>query len=126
MEEEFIGVIKQWAGWRCPTNFMLCEGQLVSIKNHEALFSIIGTTYGGDGVNNFKLPDLRPTQTVNVYKLHNPTVFRARETGDPGTIGYVADSTVVFDRTISSPPSSDWGNNPKFIICVNGIYPSFD
>ena len=38
---------------------MFCQGQLLDILNNQTLFAIIGTTYGGNGVNNFALPDLR-------------------------------------------------------------------
>ena len=41
-------------------NFALCNGQTVPIAQHEALFSLLGTNFGGDGVHNFCLPDLRP------------------------------------------------------------------
>lgn len=125
MDEEFISVIKLWAGYRCPTNFMFCEGQSLPIRNHEALFSLIGTTYGGDGVNNFSLPDMRPKTDTSTYKLQNTTVFRSHESGDPGTIGYVADGTVTLNHK-QTTSSNEWGNSPKYIICVFGIYPSFD
>ena len=42
--------------------FLQCKGQILAIKGHEALFSLLGTSYGGDGINNFALPDLRPWQ----------------------------------------------------------------
>lgn len=123
--DDYIGVIRQWAGYRCPRNFMFCEGQTISIKNHEPLYSIIGTTYGGDGITSFKLPDLRPSTNTDVYKLNNPVVYRSHETGDPGTIGHMADSSVVFDHTVENPRIG-WSDNPKFMICVYGLYPSFD
>ncbi len=57
--DEFIGTIQMFAGNFAPQGWMFCHGQTVSISQYTALFSIIGTTYGGDGVNNFALPDLR-------------------------------------------------------------------
>lgn len=42
-----------------PKNYSFCNGQTLSIQQNTALFSLLGTTYGGDGVTNFKLPDLR-------------------------------------------------------------------
>lgn len=57
--EPFIGTIVMFAGTFAPRNWAFCEGQLLSITQHEALFCVIGTTYGGDGRTSFALPDLR-------------------------------------------------------------------
>ena len=57
--EEFIGVIKIFAGNFAPRGWAFCNGQLVSINQNQALFAILGTTYGGDGRTTFALPDLR-------------------------------------------------------------------
>jgi microcystin-dependent protein len=59
MAEPFIGEIKMFAGNFAPTGFALCNGQLLSIAQNTALFSILGTTYGGDGISNFALPNLQ-------------------------------------------------------------------
>jgi microcystin-dependent protein len=58
--EPTLGSIELWAGYRVPKCFARCEGQKMSIKDNAALFSIIGTIYGGDGVQYFTLPDYRP------------------------------------------------------------------
>jgi microcystin-dependent protein len=55
----FLGEIRLFAGNYAPAGWMLCEGQLLPIAQHDALFQILGTTYGGDGVTTFALPDLR-------------------------------------------------------------------
>lgn len=57
--EELMGTIKMFAGNFAPRGYALCNGQLLSISQNSALFSILGTTYGGDGRNTFALPDLR-------------------------------------------------------------------
>lgn len=59
MSEAFIGEIRLFAGNFAPQNWHLCDGSLLSISSNEALFSLIGTTYGGDGRTTFALPDLR-------------------------------------------------------------------
>lgn len=58
-QEGFIGELKMFAGNFAPRGWALCEGQLLSISENQALFSILGTTYGGDGRTTFALPDLR-------------------------------------------------------------------
>jgi microcystin-dependent protein len=59
MSEPFIGMIVLFAGNFAPRNWAFCDGQLLSIAQNTALFSILGTTYGGDGRTTFALPDLR-------------------------------------------------------------------
>lgn len=59
MADPFIGEIKMFAGNFPPRGYMLCDGQLISIAQNTALFALLGTTYGGNGVSNFALPDLR-------------------------------------------------------------------
>lgn len=58
-DEPFIGEVRWFAGNFAPRGWALCDGQLLPILSNEALFSILGTTYGGDGRTTFGLPDLR-------------------------------------------------------------------
>jgi len=57
--DPFLGQIIIFAGNFAPRGWAFCDGQLLSIAQNSALFSILGTTYGGDGVTTFALPDLR-------------------------------------------------------------------
>ena len=57
--EPFLGEIDLFAGNFAPRGWAMAEGQLLSISQNTALFSLLGTTYGGNGVTNFALPDLR-------------------------------------------------------------------
>lgn len=59
MSEPFIGEIRMFAGNFAPRGWQFCQGQLLSIAQNSALFSILGTTYGGNGMTTFALPDLR-------------------------------------------------------------------
>lgn len=59
MATPFIGEITLFAGNFAPRNWALCNGQIMSIAQNTALFSILGTTYGGNGQTTFALPDLR-------------------------------------------------------------------
>lgn len=59
MTAPFIGEIKMFAGTFAPRNYALCNGQILPISQNTALFSLLGTTYGGNGTSNFALPDLR-------------------------------------------------------------------
>lgn len=59
MSTPYVGEIKMFGGNFAPAGWMLCDGSLLSISENETLFTLIGTTYGGDGMETFALPDLR-------------------------------------------------------------------
>jgi microcystin-dependent protein len=60
MEDVLIGTIQQFPYGRTVLGWEPCNGQLIDVKNHEALFSIIGYQFGGNGRDKFAIPDLRP------------------------------------------------------------------
>lgn len=57
--DPYIGEIRMFAGNFAPTAWAFCDGSILQISQYDTLFALIGTTYGGDGVNTFALPDLR-------------------------------------------------------------------
>lgn len=63
-QNPFLGELLLFAGNFPPVGYAMCNGQLLSISQNAALFSILGTTYGGNGTTNFALPDLRGRITV--------------------------------------------------------------
>lgn len=70
MMEPYIGEICQYPYNFAPKGWALCHGQLMPISQNQALFSLLGTTYGGDGRTTFNLPDLRLKDTNgNVIQL---------------------------------------------------------
>lgn len=65
MSNPYLGEIRMFAGNFAPKGWALCNGQLVLITQNQALFAILGTTYGGDGMTNFGLPDFRGRVAVS-------------------------------------------------------------
>jgi microcystin-dependent protein len=61
----FIGQLQLFPFGYAPAGWAVCDGQTLPINKNQALFSLLGTTYGGDGVTNFKLPDLRGRTPVS-------------------------------------------------------------
>lgn len=57
--DEYIGTILQFGFNFPPKGWMTCHGQIMAINTNQALFALLGTTYGGNGVTTFALPDLR-------------------------------------------------------------------
>jgi microcystin-dependent protein len=65
--DEYIGSILPMAFNWSPQGWYVCHGQVLSINQYQALFALIGATYGGDGVANFKIPDLRKKNSGGNY-----------------------------------------------------------
>jgi len=66
----YIGEIRIFAGNYAPQGWHLCDGSLLSINENQALFSLIGQIYGGDGIKTFGLPDLQGRLVVGTDQLH--------------------------------------------------------
>jgi hypothetical protein len=76
--ENYIGQIQTFPYNFNPKGWAECAGQLLPIQQYTALFSLLGTTYGGDGIHNFALPDLRMRNSNG--DLINPELGSTNET----------------------------------------------
>ena len=112
---QFIGQILLVPYNFCPKDWAYCDGRTLQISNHNALFSLLGTTYGGDGRTTFALPDLRDRVPVGASQtLH---------LGDNG--GNVAVSPPLPDKP--QPTIKTQGTLAMtYIIALEGIYPPRD
>ncbi len=90
MSEPYLGEIKMFAGNFAPRGWALCDGQLLPISSYDALFSLLGTTYGGDGRSTFGLPDMRGR--IPVHAGWGPGLSD-RSLGERGGVEVVALST---------------------------------
>jgi microcystin-dependent protein len=79
--ENYLGEIKLFAGSFAPVNWASCDGSLLNIAEYEALYALLGTTYGGDGVNNFGLPDLRGKVCIGAGQLTNGQKYTLAQEG---------------------------------------------
>jgi microcystin-dependent protein len=87
----YVGEIRMFGGNFAPSGWAICGGQLLPISENEALFQLLGTTYGGDGQSTFGLPDLQGR-----VPLHQGT-------GDFGTTYTVGENGGVETVTLTSP-----------------------
>jgi microcystin-dependent protein len=128
--EPFIGQIILFGGNFAPKGWAHCNGQLLSISHHQALFSLLGTTYGGNGTTNFALPDLRgrapigmghgpglsPVQqghhggqekvqlSVSNLPAHNHNINFANSSSAKADINTTAKATINASATGTLPP----------------------
>lgn len=111
-QEPMIGEVKLFAGNFAPRGWALCQGQLLPISQNTALFSILGTMYGGDGRTTFALPDLRDRVPVGAGRNEKDEIIY------PGT----KDDGDAVSKGNELKTQSTLGMN--YIICLVGIYPS--
>jgi len=79
MSEAYIGEIRMFGGNFAIKNWAMCNGQTLAISQNTALFSILGTTYGGNGQTTFMLPDLRGRAPVHVGQGNGLTPYQLGE-----------------------------------------------
>ena len=132
--EEYIGMITLFAGNYEPQYYMFCHGQILPIQRHTALFSILGTTYGGNGTTTFALPDFRTRVLVGAGQGNHLSNVHLGETGGSSTA--IVNAILVEPAkaggqnvSISSAGTGTHSNiqpslGLNYIICVDGIYPS--
>jgi len=86
----YVGEIRMVGFSWAPEGWFPCDGSLLSIQDYMALYSLIGTTYGGDGVNNFALPDFRCRMPI-----HQGNGFLPGQAGGEETVTLVPDNLPV-------------------------------
>jgi microcystin-dependent protein len=85
MSTPFIAEIVMFGGNFAPRTWALCDGQLLSIASNTALFSLLGTTYGGDGRVTFALPDMRGRVSVHAGTGSGLSTYRLGQRGGSET-----------------------------------------
>lgn len=83
MSEPYVGEIRMFAGNFAPRGWAFCDGQLLAVSQNDALFSLLGTIYGGDGRTTFGLPDLRGR--IPIHAGHGPGLSDRRLGARMGT-----------------------------------------
>lgn len=86
MSEPFVGEIRMFAGNFAPRGWAFCDGQLLAVSQNDALFSLLGTAYGGDGRTTFGLPDCRGRIPIHAGQGPGLSSRRLGEKGGTETV----------------------------------------
>ncbi len=100
MAEPFLGQIMMFAGTFAPSNWAMCNGQLMPISQNQSLYNLIGTKYGGDGTTAFALPDLRGRIPIHMGQGAN---LSNRQIGESGGVEEVTLSVDQMPSHTHSP-----------------------
>ncbi|WP_303318765.1 phage tail protein [Flavivirga abyssicola] len=124
-----------FAGDFAPRGWAFCDGQALQISQYSALFSLLGTNYGGDGRTTFNLPDLRGRAPIHAGEGDNLNTIRVGDKG--GSESKELRKMTIFESgkgksyetyTVKSSDSKLYTRDPylgvRFIIALQGIFPS--
>jgi len=112
MAQPYIGEIRMFAGNFAPAGWHFCDGAPMPISENEALFILIGTTYGGDGQTTFNLPDLQ--SRVPLHMGTNGNTFVLGESGGSESVTLTTQQIPVHNHALLCAASGGIPNsNPK-------------
>jgi microcystin-dependent protein len=116
----FVGEIRMFAGNFNPAGWEFCNGQLLPIAENETLFQLIGTIYGGDGVNTFGLPNLQ--SRVPVHQGQGPGLnnYQLGETGGVESVTLTVNQTPVHTHAFLASSAGGNNNNPENNVIADG------
>lgn len=139
MDDDMLAVIKLFAGNFAPQGWFFCDGSLLPISQYQALYSLLGTTFGGDGRTTFGLPDLRGRVPVGAgvgqgltphnlgQKLGSETnTLTSANTGVtlvPGAVSGAGSQVAVASGQNTPVNNMQPSMALNYIICWQGMYP---
>ncbi|MFD1884539.1 phage tail protein [Paenibacillus wenxiniae] len=119
--DPFVGEIRLFSGNFAPRGWLLCNGQQVNVRDYQVLYALLGNTFGGTAMQNFKVPDL--TGKAPIHRGAGPGLtarsFATTAGTTSETINYsqmpAHDHTVQSINTVNTadPTGALWGNIPK-------------
>ena len=102
MSDNFIGQIMMFAGGFAPRGFALCNGQLLPINQNQALFALLGTSYGGDGRVTFALPNLQSRLPLHSGQGSGLSNYALAQVGGTTSVTLTTDQTPQHTHTLNA------------------------
>jgi microcystin-dependent protein len=133
MSEPYLGEIRMFGGNFAPIGWALCQGQLLPISENDALFTLIGTTYGGDGQSTFGLPDLQGRAPIHAGQGAGLSNYTPGEKGGAETVTLTVQQIPVHSHqlaastgagTTANPGANVLAAGPSGALYVDGVTPT--
>ncbi len=121
MSQPFIGEIKMFGGNFAISGYAFCDGQLMAIAENDALFALIGTTYGGDGVTTFGLPDLQGRLPVHQGSGAGLTTRTIGEKSGTENVTLTANHLQAHNHTVVADSNNGTETSPSNRINAGSI-----
>ena len=115
MSDPFVGEIRMFGFNFAPRGWAFCDGQILPISQNTALFSLLGTTYGGDGRSNFALPNLQGSAPLQPGQGPGLSDRVLGETGGTSTVTLLNSEMPIHGHTLlgSANPGDEAGPSPN-------------
>lgn len=121
MADPFVAEIRIFPFNFAPTGWAFCDGQLMPLSQNTALFSLLGTTYGGNGQSNFALPDLQGRAPMHPGQGPGLSLHDLGETGGAETVSLLESEIPSHTHTVSVSAGDAYGQSPASEMLANGI-----
>jgi microcystin-dependent protein len=117
--DEYLGVIKIFGFNFTPNGWMMCQGQLLPISQNAALFSLLGTTYGGDGRTTFALPDLRGRVPIGMGQGPGLSNYTPGQTGGTESVTLLATQLPSHNHSLQGYSTAGTTASPAGALSAN-------
>jgi microcystin-dependent protein len=104
MSAPFLAEIRMWACSFAPTGWAFCDGQLMQITQNTALFSLLGTNFGGDGKTTFGLPSLQGAAPMHWGQARSQTVYTIGQLGGEPTVTLLESKVPSHTHALQATP----------------------
>ena len=123
MADPFVAEVRMFPFNFAPKGWAFCNGQVLPISQNTALFSLLGTTYGGDGKSTFALPDLQGRASMHPGQGPGLTLRDLGESAGSDSVSLISSEIPAHGHTLQAFPSAEvanptntrgWGNAPMY------------
>jgi microcystin-dependent protein len=123
MSDPTIGEIRMFGFPRIPSGWLACDGSLVSIAQYETLYTLLGTTFGGDGQNTFGVPDMRGRTPVHMGQGQGLSPYSLGQTGGTETVTLTSNNLPAHNHLLAASTAAGTVNTPGPKAVMAGLSP---
>ena len=121
MSDQFLAEIRIFPFHFAPAGWAFCDGQLLPIAQNTALFSLIGTFYGGNGKTNFALPNLQASAAVQTGQGQGLSEYFLGQQGGVEQVTLLPSEIPVHTHTLTASQMDAYGQSPQGEMLASGI-----
>jgi microcystin-dependent protein len=120
MSNQYVAEVRVFPFNFAPTGWAMCNGQILPISQNTALFSLLGTTYGGDGKSNFALPNLQGNIPIGFGQGPGLSLYDLGETGGSENVTLVYSEMPSHNHTLMSELKAPDNGSPSLAALASG------